>query len=71
MKTLQSKKKSFVESLVNTLIGLLTTLLLSPLVYWICDVEITYPKMTWVTIIFTFVSILRNYIIRRFFNKLK
>lgn len=65
---IQTKKNSLIEAFVNTFIGLVTTLMVSPLIYWICDVEISYPKMTGVTVLFTIVSVLRNYIIRRWFN---
>lgn len=66
----QSKKKSIIESLVNTLIGLLITFAVSPLIYWLCEVKISIPQMTGATLLFTLVSIGRNYIIRRIFNKI-
>ena len=65
----QSKKNSFIEAVVNTFIGFMTTLVVSPFIYWVCAVEISYPKMTWVTVAFTVVSVIRNYVIRRWFNK--
>lgn len=65
----QSRKKSFIEALVNTFVGFMTTLIVSPFIYWVCNVKITFPEMTWVTLGFTIVSIIRNYIIRRWFNK--
>lgn len=67
----QSKRNSFIEAVVNTFIGFMTTLIVSPFIYWVCDVKISYPKMTWVTVAFTIVSVIRNYIIRRWFNKSK
>ena len=66
---MQSKKSSFVEAMVNTFIGLIITMAVSPLIYWVCDVEMSYQKMTLCTVLFTVVSVLRNYIIRRWFNK--
>lgn len=66
----QSKKKSFIESIVNTFFGLLVTMAVSPLIYWICDVKMSYIQMGWVTVLFTVVSVLRNYLVRRFFNKI-
>lgn len=72
MKTLpQSKKGSIIESIVNTAVGLVVTIIFSPLIYWICDVEISLPQMGMATILFTVLSIARNYVIRRFFNKTK
>lgn len=67
----QTKKLSFIESVTNTFIGFVITLLISPAIYWLCDVNITYTKMTLTTLLFTIVSILRNYVIRRWFNNLK
>lgn len=67
----QTKNKSFIESLVNTFIGFIVTLLFSPLIYWMCDVKMSIPKMNLVALFFTVLSILRNYVIRRWFNKIK
>ena len=71
MKISQSKRTSFIEAIVNTFVGFMTTLIMSPLIYWICDVKINAGQVTGVTVLFTIVSVLRNYIIRRWFNKLK
>lgn len=66
----QNKKKSFIESLVNTFSGFLVTLIASPFIYWACDVKMSFPTMGKITLLFTIVSIARNYVIRRIFNKL-
>lgn len=66
---MQSKKHSFIEACVNTGIGFLTTLLFAPLIYWVCNVEITSAQMGLATFLFTIISIARGYVIRRFFNK--
>lgn len=65
----QSKKKSLIESIVNTLVGFLITMAVSPFIYWVCDVKMSLPQMSVVTLLFTLVSIIRNYVIRRYFNK--
>lgn len=65
----QTKKSSFVEAMVNTFIGLIITMAVSPFIYWMCDVEISYQKMTLCTVLFTIISVLRNYVIRRWFNQ--
>lgn len=67
----QSKKNSLIEAIVNTFVGFIVTLIASPVIYWICDVKMGYTKMTIVTLLFTIVSIIRNYVIRRWFNKIK
>lgn len=65
----QSKKLSLIESVVNTLIGMLFSFVVSPLVYWLSDVEMSYYQMGLATVWFTIISIIRGYIIRRWFNK--
>lgn len=65
----QSKKKSFLEACVNTLIGYLTTLLFSPLIYSMCGVKIGNGQMGLVVFCFTILSVVRSYVIRRWFNK--
>lgn len=65
---MQSKLNSFVETMFNVLIGFFTTLLISPFIYYVCDVQMSNIKMTYVTLLFTIVSIIRGYIIRRWFN---
>lgn len=66
---MQSKKLSFIEAVFNTAIGLITTLVFSPLIYWMIGVQMTYNQMSGATVLFTILSIARNFIIRRFFNK--
>ncbi|WP_445265558.1 DUF7220 family protein [Spirosoma foliorum] len=66
---MQTKKDSLIEAITNVFIGFLVTLVFSPPIYWICNVKMHYTQMGMVTILFTFLSIARSYIIRRFFNK--
>ena len=66
---MQSKKQSFIEAVVNTAIGLVITFLCSLFIYPLCGIEASLGSMGGVTICFTVVSIIRQYIIRRFFNK--
>lgn len=65
----QTKTNSILESLSNTGIGLLTTLIFSPIIYSMVGMSYTYSQLGWVTVLFTALSIVRGYIIRRFFNK--
>lgn len=66
---MQTKKNSLKESIINTLVGFITTLLVSPLIYWVVGVKMTYSEMSVTTVMFTVISIIRNYVIRRWFNK--
>ncbi len=68
---MQSKKGSLIEAIVSTFVGYITTLIFSPLIYWLCDVKIKMGQMSMVVLLFTFLSIARGYVIRRFFNKTK
>lgn len=67
---MQSKKGSFIEACINTFVGFIVTLIFSPPIYWICNVHMTGKSMVGVVILFTILSVLRSYVIRRFFNKI-
>jgi len=66
---MQTKKESLVETLTNVVTGFLLTLILSPVIYWIAGVELKVMQMGSVTLMFTTSSVLRSYIVRRWFNK--
>jgi hypothetical protein len=66
----QTKGKSLLESIVNTAVGYAVTVIFSPLIYWICDVKVNFTQINLITILFTFLSIGRNYVVRRWFNKI-
>ena len=65
---MQSKKNSFIESLLNTLVGFLISLLVQLLIYPILNIPVTIFQNIIITSVFTIVSIIRGYIIRRYFN---
>lgn len=67
----QSKRKSFLEACMNTLVGYLTTLAFSPIIYHWCGVEVSHSQMGLVVFYFTILSVARSYVIRRWFNKEK
>ena len=64
----QTKTHSILESITNTGIGVLTTLIFSPIIYSMIGMEYTYSQLGMATILFTILSIIRGYIVRRFFN---
>lgn len=68
---MQSKKSSLIESIVNTFVGLVINIIVSPVIYWITGVTMNMYQLSGTAVLFTIVSIVRNYIIRRFFNKTK
>jgi membrane protein implicated in regulation of membrane protease activity len=65
----QTKKHSILESITNTTIGVLITFIFSPIIYDMVGIEYTYSQLGMATILFTILSIVRGYIVRRFFNK--
>ena len=65
---MQTKRQSLIETLtsvfVGWLIGVILNLTVLPLFYY----NITVVDSLWVSLIFTAVSVIRSYVIRRFFN---
>jgi membrane protein implicated in regulation of membrane protease activity len=67
----QSKKHSILESITNTAIAFIITMLVLPIVNYLCGVTMNSGQVTLHVILMTMISILRNYLIRRVFNKIK
>ena len=68
---MQTKNKSIIESLTNTVTGLLTSFLIQIVIYPLLDIPVTVGQNILITLVFFIASFLRGYLIRRFFNKLK
>ena len=64
----QSKFGSLIEACINTAIGFMTTLVLAPIVYPLFGHSFTLAQNLGITAIFTVMSILRGYAVRRWFN---
>jgi hypothetical protein len=65
---MQTKKMSLIETLSNTTIGFLISLLTARLVLPQYDCSAAFSATFEITVIFTVVSVVRSYAIRRFFN---
>lgn len=65
---MQSKKDSLIESLTSTTIGWVIGVILNLTVLALFDYNITVTDSLLVSLIFTVVSVVRGYLIRRFFN---
>lgn len=65
---MQSKKESFIETLTSVFVGWLIGVILNMLVLPLFDYNITVVDSLWVSLIFTAVSVIRSYVIRRAFN---
>ena len=65
---MQSKKDSLIESLTSTTIGWLMGVILNMLVLPLFDYDVSLTDGVLISIIFTAVSVIRSYVIRRWFN---
>ena len=66
---MQSKLDSFIEAVINTFIGFVIAFISQLIIFPIVSVDVTLGQNFILTILFTLVSIIRTYIIRRYFNK--
>ena len=66
----QTKKQSIIESVTNTVVGLLTSFLIQLVIYPILEIPVSIGQNVIITLVFFIASILRGYVIRRFFNKI-
>jgi uncharacterized membrane protein (DUF485 family) len=66
---MQSKKHSFIESAVQTFIGLAVSFVIQLIIYPLMSIPVTFSQNILITLVFTVASILRGYVIRRIFNK--
>lgn len=65
----QTKKQSFKEACTNTAIGFLISYASTFIIFPLMGFASSASKNMMITLFFTVVSILRGYLIRRFFNK--
>lgn len=66
----QTKRKSLIESVVQTIIGLGTSILIQIVLYLIMGIPVTFSQNLIITLVFFTVSIVRGYFVRRIFEKL-
>ena len=66
----QTKKQSVIESSIQTIIGLGTSIIIQVILYPFMGIPVTFSQNFIITAVFFFVSIVRGYFVRRFFNKL-
>lgn len=66
----QSKQKSLVESIVQTAIGLATSIILQVVLYPMLGIPVSFTQNLIITVVFFAVSIVRGYLVRRIFEKL-
>jgi hypothetical protein len=65
---MQSTKESFVESLVDVGIGFIISIFATIVINKIHCIEIPLWKNFTITICFTIISLVRRFVVRRYFN---
>ena len=68
---MQSKLFSFIESLTNVFIGFFISIIANLLIFPLFGFYPTLSQATNIGIIYTLISILRSYLLRRLFNLIK
>jgi len=66
---MQSKRRSIAESLTNIAVGMIVAIASQYLIFPCFGIEITFGEHMWITVWFTAISIIRSYLLRRYFNK--
>ena len=66
---MQTKKESLLESGINILVGFVVALIIGIGIFKITGIKATYTQNLMSTTLFTIASFIRQYIIRRWFNK--
>ena len=66
---MQSKFQSLIESFINILIGYLTALFSQVLIFPLFNIYVSIQDNLLIGLFFTVISLIRSYLIRRYFNK--
>ena len=66
---MQTKFQSFIESLVNISIGYFTAISSQMLIFPMFNINIPIQDNLLIGLYFTGISLVRSYIVRRYFNK--
>lgn len=65
----QTKNKSAIEAITNTVAGLVTSFLIQVMIYPLLNIDVTFGENLIITAVFFVASFGRSYIIRRIFNR--
>ena len=65
----QTKRQSFIEAVFNTTIGFVVALISQIVVFPQFGIQVPFETNLWIGAWFTVISVLRSYIIRRWFNE--
>lgn len=64
----QSKKSSFIETVVSTIVGLIVAMLATAVICWAYNIPMSWNNNLVITGWMTALSVARGYVIRRYFN---
>lgn len=67
---MQTKKHSLIEAILNTIIGWSIGIITQIIIFPFFDIQVSLKQNFYISIIFMIVSIIRSYVLRRFFNKI-
>lgn len=67
----QTKQKSLIESIIQTIIGLGTSILIQVILYPMMGIPVKFSQNLIITLVFFTVSIVRGYFVRRIFECMK
>ena len=65
---MQTKRQSAIESLTSTTIGIIIGIVLNLTILPIFGYPVSVVDSLWISVIFTAVSVIRSYAVRRIFN---
>ncbi len=68
MRQKQTKKQSIIESVTNTFVGTFISFLASLIIYPLVGIDASVKDIGVLTVIFTCLSIIKNFTIRRLFE---
>lgn len=66
---MQSKRKSLIESIIQTVVGLVISFAIQLVIYPLLSIPVTLNQNLIITTVFFVASIIRGYVIRRIFTK--
>ena len=66
---MQSKKRSFIEAVTNVLVGYLVAVISNLIVLPLFGYEVSLFDGFAIGVVFTVISLIRSYVIRRLFNR--
>ena len=66
----QSRTMSAAESVANVVIGYGIALITQVVVFDALEIPVSLGQNLWIGVVFTVVSLVRSYLLRRFFNRL-